>query len=1112
MLNRIKEVVVIANNPATDALTKKQALDYLESLKNDAGSVEVLASLLVDNSLDDLTLFVILQLIGDMIGTTITNVNNMNEIVLIKGSVISLLRRIIENNLANPEYIRNKISELVTKIFYFTYGDVNNNVWSSFFNDIIPILCIDALLTSNIETIMNNQVSFSEVGYDFFTRICISINSEIADQTFLRSKEVQVINNHLKDYMRITDVNTMTLIWYNGLLHFKNKIALEGQHVKTNASKLANLTLACIGNYISWINVTLIVNQNYIDVIYSFMDYNTTKIACSQCLIEIISKKMKPLEKLQLLNMLNLTEKLITNKEKNFTDNEDLEIIEQLAKLTSCVGLEYSIILEQCNENNSNNNNNSSSNNSNNNNGLSTTDADQNLDQIAVTADQQILTEVAPLVLKFFIHEYDSVTEQCFDFISQYLNFLKKIFAIGGKPGTAISINSKKQPLDQEHSSFLVSLINGIFKKMKIDSDTVDVDDDSIQEFNDTIRSKLKNFQDVIAIINPNLYLEQISNNITACLSAKYWPDMELAIFQMHNLSESIRNNLFGLNKSDISTSPATAVMGKFLHILLTSSNLFSIDNRYVQILFFELVVRHYTFLTPEIRDELSLLNIFCSEFGMFNRVEKVRVRVWYLFTRFIKTTKPKLSTVVLTQIVSKISPLLVIEPVQLNANGSEDLNNVTFDNQLYIFEGVGLLIGANSDYNYDILDQVLTPLFTELEKCISTQSQTLNQQNQHVILQSHHILMAVGTIARGTHIGLVPENQVNNALVNEKYIHKSLIEKFSNIAEVVLVTFSYFNKHETIRDASRFTFARLIPILNNGIVSYANKLIYLFLESELKVIELNDFLGFLGQMLHTFHQDESFYKLFDELLTIIIEKIHILLDQLDTENNDGYNLTSASNSGAKDSNMSGKTVVVTDSFRDRILLKKAYYTFLQTLVTNNVTSLLLTQRNRSVLPTILTDLLEYSPQEIQETYIMKLALSVIHNFIKCFGSGACTDNLDRHANEVGKLDGLNEFFITKTIPLMFEIPFKPEYKFDIKDGSCRVMACDISRILKELCIQSGGQDITSNPALKYLTEIYFPQIQLPSEISLELIQALVNQDMKPFEKYFVSLITRLTT
>lgn len=1049
MIHQIQQAVGIANSSTADLVLKKQALEYIGQAKSSDNAAHLFSSLLQDSNSDDLCKFVALQVLSDLVSES-----NKDQLFFIKTAIIEFLRGKVSQDARDPEYVRNKIAELVSRLFYYMYGEVNGNLWSTYFQDLIQLFGLGSL---------QNGVSseYSVLSLDYFLRISLAINSEIADQTFVRSKEIQVKNNYLKDTMRLQDVQLLTSLWF----HVLKKVQQQQQQYE-----LAGLTLSCIGSYISWVDVNLIVNSEYIGLIYHYLDFPQSKVSCSQCLCEIISKKMKPGDKLALLGMLNLTDKVVS------IGDDDIEVHEQLAKLASSVGVELSIILEQCNEGN----------------------ASSETQAIASAADQQILRQVSPLVLKFMAHEYDSVTQQCFTFLSQYLAFLKKLFAIGGKPGSAVAMNSKRLPLDQEHLEFLNLLITVCMKKMKID-ETCDEDSiDEIDEFNETVRSKLKVFQDSIAIINPSVYMDNMSKHIETLMSSTDWRDLELATYQMHNFAESVRNNLFGLNKNEITNSQPHIFMSKCMATLLSSTVLFQINNPLIQISFFELVVRHYGFLDSTNKDEVTLLNVFCSEFGMFNNRERVRLRTWYLFTRFIKSTKPKMVTGVLSQLLSKITPLLMVKTVPPVSN-SPDIDT-TFDNQLYLFEGVGTLIGANADSNYEILDSILTPLFSDLETCISSQV-----KSPEIVLQTHHVLMAIGTIARGVHAGLVPENQVNNPQVSTKLIHRSLIEKFSNIAEVILVTFSYFNKYETIRDAARFSFARLTPILNNEIIPFASRLISIFLNSELKALEMNDFLGFLGQIVHMFHTDDNCYQLLNNLLTPVIKKVFDLIIQMDQESTVETSSGSAATS-AKVSN--GKNVVVTDSFRDKVMLKKAYYSFLQSFITNNVTSLLLTETNRNVLPLVLTDLLTYTPEEINETSSMKLSMNVLVSFIKFFGTGVCTDPKDRNANNFNKLDGLNEFFISKAIPLVFEIPFKPDYGFNINDGSCRVVACDLSRLLKAVCIING--DINDNACLKYLADVYFPQVQFPSQLSMEFVQALATYNEKSFEKYFVNFITNM--
>ncbi|CCH59037.1 hypothetical protein TBLA_0B01940 [Henningerozyma blattae CBS 6284] len=1125
MLERLKEVIALANNPTTDQATKKQALDYLEQLKQDPeNGTKLFTTLLTEESNNDLNKFVALQFINDIV---VSMQNDYNKLDSIKAVMLDFIMQKINNNTNDPEYFKNKVAETFTRLFYYMYGpNFNGNQWNTFFSDLINVFQIQSLLENTIPS------NFSLLGLDYFNRICLSINSEIADQTFARPKQIQLKNNDLKDSMRAHDVPILTTIWLNGLKALAPSNTTNSSN-KSN-SESVSLILACIGAFVSWIEISLIVTPEYIQAIYGYLDFPPTKISCANCLCEIISKKMKPVDKLSLLSMLNLTDKLNLNNPTNGNKNngsddeepDEIELNETFSKLASSVGIEFCIIIDQCNENSS-----------------------LEGQQIATTADQQIIEQVAPLVLNFMNNDYDSVTEQTFSFINQYLTILKRLFALGGKPGSAVAINSKRQPLDINHEKFLVQLIQICFKKMRIDDSTTEDMVDAIDEFSDTIRSKLKVIQDNIVLINPNLYLENISNNISSALmnlnsNTLNWRDIELAIYQMHNLCESIKNNLFGLNKSDIYHSEPWNRMSKFLLMLMDNTVIFQINNQYIQILFFELIVKHNTFLPNggnNVKDDIVIINIFCSNFGMFNNVEKVRHRSWYLFSRFIKTIKPKLSTDILNEMIIKLGPLLTIKANLSKSETSTSNNNeifdLTFDNQLYIFESIGILIGSNSDNNFNIIDSILSPLYQELERCISTQLQT-----PEIIYQSHHILMSIGTFTRGIHYGIVPENQVNNFLINNHHeennklvVNKILIEKISNVAEVVLVTFSFFNKFEIIRDASRFTFSRLIPILNKIIVPFTNKLIILFLESDLKVVEMIDFLSFLGQFVHMFNKEEECFNLFNNLLISIIEKIHLIMDTLineekieatgniskNNENNDINRSNSNNNTGTPTKN----SVVITDSFRDQVLLKKAYFTFLQSFVANNITSILLTERNCKILPLVFKDILDVTPKIIEESSFMKVSLNLLINLLKKIGSGKYTDANDKYKNFIinETIDGLDDYLIMNIVPMIFEIPFNNEYKFNIKDSNSRIIAIDLSKILTELVKQNmdtnngdidnnniSNSNVENNRCVKYLIEIYLPGIQFPNDLIMDLVSKLINQNGKSFEKYFIDLITRL--
>ncbi|CAI6624891.1 CBM_HP2_G0025980.mRNA.1.CDS.1 [Saccharomyces cerevisiae] len=1089
MLERIQQLVNAVNDPRSDVAIKRQAIELLNGIKSSENALEIFISLVINENSNDLLKFYGLSTLIELMTEGVNA--NPNGLNLVKFEITKWLKfQVLGNKQTKlPDFLMNKISEVLTTLFMLMYSDCNGNQWNSFFDDLMSLFQVDSAISNTSPSTDGNIL----LGLEFFNKLCLMINSEIADQSFIRSKESQLKNNNIKDWMRDNDIMKLSNVWFQCL-------KLDEQIV-SQCPGLINSTLDCIGSFISWIDINLIIDANnyYLQLIYKFLNLKETKISCYNCILAIISKKMKPMDKLAFLNMINLTNELTyyhqaISMNPQIITFDNLEVWESLTKLITSFGIEFTIIIEQVND-------------------------DQKLDtlykqSVISNVDSILLEKIIPILLEFMNNEFDSITAKTFPFWSNYLAFLKKYKA--SSPNFV--------PL---HKDFLDNFQQICFKRMKFSDDEVTQDD--FEEFNETVRFKLKNFQEIIVVIDPSLFLNNISQEISANLmncKNESWQVFELTIYQIFNLSECIKNNYFGLNKNEIMTSQPSLTLVRFLNELLMMKDfLLAIDNEQIQILFMELIVKNYNFIfstsantanaTDDDEKYLLILNIFMSSFAMFNKRENVRLRSWYLFTRFLKLTRINLKKILfanknlVNEITNKISPLLHIKVTSINAQGTDD-NDTIFDNQLYIFEGIGFIITlnnssqeltaatANTPIDYDILDQILTPLFTQLEGCITQGASPV------VILECHHILMAIGTLARGLHIGLVPENQVNNMVVNKKLINDSLIHKFSNIAEVILVTFSFFNKFENIRDASRFTFARLIPILSNKILPFINKLIELILSStDLKSWEMIDFLGFLSQLIHMFHTDTDCYQLFNQLLTPLINKVHSIIEEID-EQHDQQSSSNKPIDTAVTATSVNKNIVVTDSYRDKILLKKAYCTFLQSFTNNSVTSILLSDINRAILPVILNDLVTYTPQEIQETSMMKVSLNVLCNFIKCFGNGTCLDNDDINKDPNLKIDGLNEYFIMKCVPIIFEIPFNPIYKFNIKEGNFKTMAYDLARLLRELFIVSSNPTTNENECVKYLTQIYLPQIQLPQELTIQLVNMLTTMGQKQFEKWFV--------
>lgn len=998
MEDQIKQAVEIAISGTSDYNLKQQAITFLNDLKASADGWQAFSLLLKDISYPDQARFIALQALNDYIPNLSQEQNQY-----IRSTLLTYLQSLISNNKDDSPFLKNKLAESFASLFCSTYLAS----WPSFFKD--------------FHNLISNE---NEIAIDQYLRILLGIHSEIGDQLIVRDRPLVERNNALKDSIRVNDMEDLTKVWKRLLADFKSSQSSLSQKILTQA-------LQVVGGWVSWIEIGLIVEPDYINLILEFLSNDSQKATCCETLVEIISKKMKPEGKLQLLSLLNLTNVVSSLS----LDGSDVEFVEHVAKLYNAIGLELTFIL----------------------------DSQEASADIKSSADQQIIN-LFPFVLSFLENPYDDVSAHVFSFISSYLAALKKI------------IKQSNGNIDSTHLGLLGTLLQKVILKMKYDAEDDGDDEDDISDFNE-FRSKLKVFQDTIAIIKPDLFVEQITNVIEQSIFANSnqdWRTVELGLFELTNFSDAIRNNVLNLPKYSIQESKPYMIFQEFL-VRTINSNVVSINHPLIQLNFFELIVRHYSFFnTSANKDALTnhILELFISV-GLYNPNEKVQIRCWYLFFRFVKLTKPILNDEIITRLITSLAEKLLVikaELPQKDENSELVESSSTFDNQLYLFETLGLLISlvdnAKIELKIKLLDILLNPIFADLEKAVSDV-----HRNQIVILQAHHSLMAIGTIARGFEYDSSP---------NKKY-SPEVVQRFNNTAEVVLVTLENLNSFELIRDSARFSFARFIPILKNDINSHLSRLISILLSSNnLKISEMTDFLGFIGQIIHNFNKADLIYNLLNDLFTPLSTKTFAILN--DKGENDVYEM-------------------MPDVVREKSSLKKAYSTLLISLTQNNISSLLVTETNKSNLPLILQHLL-VDANDLSDLQVSKLSLSALSLVANIFGNDTVNDPKDKY-NTGMSIDGISSFLLENLVKSSFQIPFQNE-KFDIKDAQYRFIADEIANILKVLFTIKNQELVT------YLREVYFPQIQLPTNVGDDLVQNLINLNTKDFKKYFVNFVLQL--
>jgi len=361
---------------------------------------------------------------------------------------------------------------------------------------------------------------------------------------------------------------------------------------------------------------------------------------------------------------------------------------------------------------------------------------------------------------------------------------------------------------------------------------------------------------DAVLVIDQDLVTEAVRtlslNTLTAYrngVSLK-WHDAELAVYlvyifgeinkctnSIHFLSDQadVGPSAGGKGRAAFCLAPATdkdkrklidyseyslTNHGEML-LALVQSGISAYPHRTVVIQFFETTARYGDFfkvrkgcIIPTLeamvdaRYELFLLaidgrliHLFLVR-GLHSQSSTVRSRVFYLFHRFIKDTKNDIPVDLAVNLLDGIRDVLTIqveipdlEDTDQQSLLTEAVNNPgLFDAQLYIFETAGILVSLlykASEQQAPLLLSIVKPLLDGLST--SLHATTKDPREVLPILEVHHIIMALGNIAKG-----FPDYP---SPVTEGYILPPL-DIFGQVAQAILVCLEAMNVFKVVRDA----------------------------------------------------------------------------------------------------------------------------------------------------------------------------------------------------------------------------------------------------------------------------------------------------------------------
>ncbi len=225
---------------------------------------------------------------------------------------------------------------------------------------------------------------------------------------------------------------------------------------------------------------------------------------------EIASKKMRPSEKVELIQVLNLDtviSQLLSSPgllDLRNTPKYDTDLAELVAKLVNNIVRDIVVVLDSSDANN---------------------DTKQQAHAILLT--------FLPFLLRFFSDEYDEVCSTVIDALSDVLTFLRKI-------------TKEKAPAAAEYSPLLPTLLQTIVNKMKYDETASwDDDEDSGEMEFAELRRRLQVLQKQVFAIDEQMTIMGISELVQQTFrrvaenpEAVDWRDVDLALYELNSFGD----------------------------------------------------------------------------------------------------------------------------------------------------------------------------------------------------------------------------------------------------------------------------------------------------------------------------------------------------------------------------------------------------------------------------------------------------------------------------------------------------------------------------------------------------------------------------------------------
>lgn len=577
------------------------------------------------------------------------NNNNSNSVRLLDG----------------PAYIKNKLAQLLTTLIYFEYP----SVWSSVFLDFLP------------------NLSRGAVVIDMFCRFLNSLDDELISLDYPRTAEETAVAARVKDAMRQQCISQIVRAWYDIVSMSRNS------HPEICASVLDTMR-----RYISWIDIGLIVNDTFLRLLFELIlvdgGLDQLRAAAASCVLAVVSKRMEPQLKLNLIKSLQMSRVFVL-----LGEDKDSELVASVAALLTGYATEI-------------------------------LDCYKRLNAEDKGTSIELLNEVLPSVFYVMQNCEIDTTFSIVQFLSGYVATMKSL--------------SPLRETQLHHVGQILEVIRMQIQFDPIYRDNLDVldkigkeEEDRMMEFRKDLITLFRS----VGRVAPDVTQIYIRNSLISSVAAppdRNVEEVEAALFLFHAFGEPL---------SDEALRTGNGLLKELVPMLL-SSRFPCHSNRLVALIYLDTITRYAKFVQENNQYIPLVLAAFLDERGIHHPNVNVSRRASYLFMRVVKLLKAKLVPFIETILQSLQDTI-----TQFTRTHCVENDLLVAENGSHIFEAIGLLIGMEDvpvEKQTDFLSSLLSPLCQQIEALIANAKVQNPEESPAKIWNIQQIIMAINALSKG--------------------------------------------------------------------------------------------------------------------------------------------------------------------------------------------------------------------------------------------------------------------------------------------------------------------------------------------------------------------------